>query len=258
MIGSTRPWARRRTLQLEAAHARHLHISDQARRIVHLRRLQELAGRRKRMSDVSKRSHEPVGRGADGRIIIDDRNHRNLGQISPSFVSWPAQKQSVPAPRHNAPRRSGGKSYLGFDALGLRAPNSEHFGHSDQIGQRPCAHFSHEVPAMNLHSNLGQTRSRPRSACSSGRTRPAPARPAHEGSASRKRRAAPQRFSLLCALCDRARSPAATASSMSWSRNGLVRKSTAPAFMAFTVIGISPWPVMKIIGIWIFVLASSA
>jgi len=31
-----------------------------------------------------------------------------------------------------------------------------------------------------------------------------------------------------------------TASKMSCSRNGLVRNSTAPAFMAFTLIGISP------------------
>jgi len=30
----------------------------------------------------------------------------------------------------------------------------------------------------------------------------------------------------------------------------LVRNSTAPDFMAFTVIGISPWPVMNMIGIW--------
>jgi hypothetical protein len=28
------------------------------------------------------------------------------------------------------------------------------------------------------------------------------------------------------------------------SRNGLLRKSTAPAFMVRTVIGMSPWPVM--------------
>ena len=32
----------------------------------------------------------------------------------------------------------------------------------------------------------------------------------------------------------------ATASSISWWRNGLVKKSIAPAFMALTVIGISP------------------
>jgi hypothetical protein len=35
------------------------------------------------------------------------------------------------------------------------------------------------------------------------------------------------------------------ASSRSWSRKGLVRNSTAPAFMARTVIGMSPWPVIK-------------
>src|SRR5258706_1200529 len=33
------------------------------------------------------------------------------------------------------------------------------------------------------------------------------------------------------------------------SSNGLVKNSTAPAFMARTVIGTSPWPVMKMIGI---------
>jgi len=32
------------------------------------------------------------------------------------------------------------------------------------------------------------------------------------------------------------------------SRKGLVRNSTAPAFMAWTVIGMSPWPVMKMMG----------
>src|SRR5213593_4138099 len=39
------------------------------------------------------------------------------------------------------------------------------------------------------------------------------------------------------------------ASSRSWSRKGLVRNSTAPDFMAFTDIGISPCPVMKMTGI---------
>src|SRR3982074_271143 len=63
-------------------------------------------------------------------------------------------EQSVSALRQNAPRRSGGKSYLGFDALRLRATNSEHFGHSDQIGQRPRTHFSHDVPPVNLDGNL--------------------------------------------------------------------------------------------------------
>ena len=41
---------------------------------------------------------------------------------------------------------------------------------------------------------------------------------------------------------------AVTASSRVWSRTGLVRKSTAPAFIAWTVIGISPWPVRKMTG----------
>ena len=33
------------------------------------------------------------------------------------------------------------------------------------------------------------------------------------------------------------------------SLNGFVKNSTAPAFMAWTVMGTSPWPVMKMIGI---------
>ena len=32
------------------------------------------------------------------------------------------------------------------------------------------------------------------------------------------------------------------------SLNGFVKNSTAPAFMAWTVMGTSPWPVMKMIG----------
>ena len=39
-----------------------------------------------------------------------------------------------------------------------------------------------------------------------------------------------------------------TASSRSWLRKGLVRKSTAPAFIAPTAIAMSPWPVTKTIG----------
>jgi hypothetical protein len=148
------PLGSQQALQLKAAHARHLNICDQARRVIQLRRLQELAGRRKRISDVSKRSHEPVGRSADGRIIIDDRDHRYSGQISPSFIYCRRRTKRV-ALRHNAPRRSKGKSYLGFDGLRLGPPNPQHFGHSDQIGQRFCTHFSHDVPPVNLDGNLG-------------------------------------------------------------------------------------------------------
>ena len=37
-----------------------------------------------------------------------------------------------------------------------------------------------------------------------------------------------------------------------------MRKSTAPAFIARTDIGMSPWPVMKMIGMWMFAPASCA
>src|SRR5256886_6474072 len=47
------------------------------------------------------------------------------------------------------------------------------------------------------------------------------------------------------------------ASSRSWSRNGFVRNSTAPAFMARTDMGMSPWPVRKMIGSAASVSASS-
>src|ERR1700722_2088143 len=47
------------------------------------------------------------------------------------------------------------------------------------------------------------------------------------------------------------------ASNRSSSSNGLVRNSTAPAFIARTDVGTSAWPVMKITGIWISFLISS-
>jgi len=52
--------------------------------------------------------------------------------------------------------------------------------------------------------------------------------------------------------------PDCTASNKSWSRKGLVRNSTAPAFIALTDIGMSPWPVMNMTGISILALANSA
>jgi hypothetical protein len=48
------------------------------------------------------------------------------------------------------------KSYLGLFARVLGTTNSERLGHSDQIGQRPRAHFFHDVSPMNLHGNLGK------------------------------------------------------------------------------------------------------
>src|SRR5437870_1794409 len=42
-----------------------------------------------------------------------------------------------------------------------------------------------------------------------------------------------------------------------WPLNGLVKNSTAPAFIAWTDIGMSPWPVTKTIGIAMPALANS-
>src|SRR6516165_10802945 len=57
-------------------------------------------------------------------------------------------------------------------------------------------------------------------------------------------------FDFSSARRFRSRSSApVTASSISCSRTGLVRKSIAPAFMALTDIGTSPCPVIKMIGI---------
>ena len=59
-------------LQVEPAHGRHSDIRDHARCVTQMRRSQELLGRRERMDGVAKRSHEVVGRCANGPIIVDD------------------------------------------------------------------------------------------------------------------------------------------------------------------------------------------
>jgi hypothetical protein len=59
-------------LELEAGHAWHLNVRDYARRINHVRRSQEIFGRRERMGSISQRPHESVGRVADGSVIVDD------------------------------------------------------------------------------------------------------------------------------------------------------------------------------------------
>src|SRR5260370_1382017 len=51
--------------------------------------------------------------------------------------------------------------------------------------------------------------------------------------------------------------PSRIAFSRSSSANGFVRNSSAPALIARTDVGMSPWPVRKMIGIWISALASS-
>ena len=59
-------------LQFESAHVRHSDIRDHARCVTKVGRSQELLGRRECMDGVAKRSHEVVGRAANGYIIVDD------------------------------------------------------------------------------------------------------------------------------------------------------------------------------------------
>src|SRR5437764_11695903 len=63
-------------------------------------------------------------------------------------------------------------------------------------------------------------------------------------------------FSFSSQARSRAR-PSWIASSKSWSRKGLVRNSIAPSFIALTDIGMSPYPVRKMIGSWMLAAAIS-
>jgi hypothetical protein len=52
------------------------------------------------------------------------------------------------------------KSYLGllgFVGALVWAVELKQLGHSHQVGQRPRAHFLHDVAAVYLHGNLGET-----------------------------------------------------------------------------------------------------
>jgi hypothetical protein len=72
-------------LQLDTAHTGHLNVRHHAGEIIKAVRPQELFGRRKCVDEISERSHEAVGRRAYGRIIIDDCDKLNLGQIDLSL-----------------------------------------------------------------------------------------------------------------------------------------------------------------------------
>ncbi len=76
--------------------------------------------------------------------------------------------------RHTALLSGAGKSYLGLRALRLRAAHSEQLRHSHQVGQRPRAHFLHDVAAMNLDGDLGEPDLGLPPVCSSVRRRPGP------------------------------------------------------------------------------------
>src|SRR4029077_17719554 len=85
--------AAQQVLELDAAHMGHLNVGNHARRLIDLRRFQELLGRCERVRDISERSHQPARGGPDGRIIVDDRNHGNLRQNCRSWfpTTWSAK-----------------------------------------------------------------------------------------------------------------------------------------------------------------------
>ena len=68
------------SLQFDTAHLSHLDVCNDARRALQIVRLQELFGRCECMDGVTKRPHEIGGRGANGPIIVDDRDHWSFGQ----------------------------------------------------------------------------------------------------------------------------------------------------------------------------------
>ena len=61
------------SVELNPAHARHLNVSDQARRFGDERRFQELGGRGKRLDRVAQHRHELSHGLAKGLIILDNR-----------------------------------------------------------------------------------------------------------------------------------------------------------------------------------------
>jgi hypothetical protein len=60
------------SLEFNPAHPWHFDVCDQAGVVSYLGRSQEFIGRREGMSNVSKRSQEPLDRLSDRCIIIDD------------------------------------------------------------------------------------------------------------------------------------------------------------------------------------------
>src|SRR5262249_15247801 len=121
--------------------------------------------------------------------------------------------------------------------LVLLSANPQTFSNHDQIGQRFGAHFSHDVAAVNLYCPFAYADLAcdllVHKAAGHERHNLALARGANLARASE--------FDFSSARHFRSRSSApVTASSISCSRTGLIKKSIAPAFMALTDIGTSP------------------
>src|SRR5882672_8952556 len=234
--------------KVQAAHNGHLHIRNDARQVVQVGRLQELLGRRKRTDRVSMRAEQIVGRGADGCVVVNNRNNRSCWQRLAFLTVVQGACRSTAARSKNAPSIEVAKSYIGLCAYDLlrRTPRISAFLTKSANDLAPiffmmCPRWIFTVISAS-----------PSSAATCLFMRP------DETKAKTSRSRGVRVSSRVCKLPTiwsasrrfRSRSIAITAaSSMSWSRNGLVRKSTAPLFMALTVIGMSPWPVMKMIGI---------
>jgi len=65
-------------LELDAVHAGHSHVGNHTRKFIELVRSKQLLGARKRVYDVSQRSHEAVSRYAHRFIIVNDCYERNI------------------------------------------------------------------------------------------------------------------------------------------------------------------------------------
>src|SRR6185312_4699254 len=61
-------------LQFQPAQARHVHIDDQASRLVQIRRIQELFGRGERAHDMAYRPQQTCCRHTDRFVIVNDAN----------------------------------------------------------------------------------------------------------------------------------------------------------------------------------------
>ena len=120
----------------------------------------------------------------------------------------------------------------------------QQLGHSDQFGQRFSAQLSHAVAAMHLDGNLADTSSP--AICLFIKPPLTNVITSSSRGVTVLKRACSSATGLLPRACpDPIAARVAPHRAALGHERGLVRNSTAPAFMALTVMGMSPWPVMK-------------
>src|SRR5262245_61033983 len=76
-----------RGLQFDPTQPRHLHISDQARRVVQSVGSQKIFSRREGLGTIAERLQELVGCFTNERVVIDDRDHGRFGQDRQSSIN---------------------------------------------------------------------------------------------------------------------------------------------------------------------------